>query len=196
MASFPRRLASLRNALHCSGAGPKAQELDEVCAFARLVTRVPALVVDGKRLECLDARRALDELRFTQPRIVAATCAAEVVAKLLRCEPPEPALATARSALPVVVARGADQLSLTTGQGALRNDPTQVRDRRRKHFASMAATQHTHSSHVTSTATARDAIRAPSHPFASRAGVAALASSKGPQRGGQVDFEAVLPALC
>ena len=31
-----------------SGAGPKALALDEVCAFARLVTRVPALVVDGK----------------------------------------------------------------------------------------------------------------------------------------------------
>ena len=128
LAAFPRRLASLRNALKCQGAGPKALALDEVCAFARLVTRVPALVVDGKRLECLDARRALDELRFSQPLIVAATCAAEVVAKLLRCEPPEPALATARSALPVVVARGADQLSLTTAQGALRNDPTQARN--------------------------------------------------------------------
>ena len=45
-----------------------------------------------------------------------------------------------------------------------------------RHPYAIAATQHTHSSHVTSTATARDAIRAPAHPFDCRAGVAPLAS--------------------
>ena len=64
------------------------------------------------------------------------------------------------------------------------------------HPYAIAATQHTHSSHVTSTATARDAIRAPSHPFDSRAGVAPLASSKGPQRGGQAHSAEVLPPFC
>ena len=128
LAAFPRRLASLRNALASRGAGPRASALDEVCAFARLVTRVPAVCVDGVHLSCLDGRAALDELRFAHQLIVSATCAAEVVARLLKCEPPEAALATSRGALPVVVARGADQLALTTGQGALRHDPTQARN--------------------------------------------------------------------
>ena len=44
----------------------RRRALDEVCAFARLVTRVPALVVDGKRLGGRRTRdEPLDELRFT-----------------------------------------------------------------------------------------------------------------------------------
>ena len=41
----------------------------------------------------------------------------------------------------------------------------------------------------------RGSATAPSHPFDSRAGVAALASSKGPQRGGQAHSAEVLPAF-
>ena len=51
LAAFPRRLASLRNALASRGAGPRASALDEVCAFARLVTRVcgrRALILFGR----------------------------------------------------------------------------------------------------------------------------------------------------
>ena len=42
----------------------------------------------------------------------------------------------------------------------------------------------------------RGAAMAPSHPFDSRAGVAALASSEGPQRGGQAYTQEVLPPFC